>query len=104
MSIVDTKNGDEVLITVNSLSLAGDEAVDLKAKAVSLMETGVKKISLDLHKPEYIDSSGIGKLLFLNKKIEKLSGEFQITKINSTLYEFLESLAITKVMKIAEPT
>ncbi len=104
MSIIESRNGDEVLLTVNSLSLAGEDAVELKAKTVSLIESGVTKISLNLKKPEYIDSSGIGKLLFMNKKIEKLNGEFQITEINSTLYEFLESLAITKVMKITQPT
>jgi len=104
MSIVESRNGDEVLITVNSLSLAGDEAVELKVKTVSLIESGMIKISLDLQKPEYIDSSGIGKLLFMNKKLEKLDGEFQISKINSTLYDFLDSLAITKVMKIAQPS
>jgi anti-sigma B factor antagonist len=104
MSIIDSRNGDEVLITVNSQSLAGDEAAELKAKTVSLIESGVIRINLDLTKPEYIDSSGIGKLLFMNKKIEKMNGEFSIIKINSTLYDFLESLAITKVMKIAEPS
>ena len=103
MSIIDSRTGDEVLITVNCSSLAGDEATELKVKTVSLIESGVSKIQLDLAQPEYIDSSGIGKLLFMNKKMEKIGGEFSIIKINATLYEFLESLAITKVMNIAQP-
>ena len=103
MSILDIRKGDFASIEVNSLSLAGDDATELKAKTVNLLESGVKRISLDLGKPEYIDSSGIGKLLFMNKRIEKIHGEFSISRINATLYEFLESLAITKVINVAEP-
>lgn len=104
MSIIESRNGDETILSVKSLSLAGEDAVELKAKAVNLIESGVTKISLNLKQPEYIDSSGIGKLLFMNKKMDELNGEFQIIEINSTLYEFLASLAITEVMKISQPT
>lgn len=103
MSIRKNVKGDAVELSVESLSLAGDEASDLKTITVELLDSGVKKIFLDLNKPEYIDSSGIGKLLFMNKKLEKLGGEFKIIAINKTLYDFLESLAITKVMEIAKP-
>lgn len=103
MSIKETRMDDTIVITVDSLSLAGDEASNLKTKTVELIDAGNIKIHLDLKKPEYIDSSGIGKLLFMNKKIEKLGGEFRIVAISKTLYEFLESLAITRVMRIEEP-
>ncbi|MBB6480186.1 STAS domain-containing protein [Spirochaeta isovalerica] len=103
MSIRENRTGDTVELVVDSLSLAGDEATALKEKAVELIDSGQIKLSLNLTKPEYIDSSGIGKLLFMNKKIEKLGGDFRISAINSTLYDFLESLAITKVMDIASP-
>jgi len=103
MSIRENRTGDTVELIVESLSLAGDEATSLKEKAVELIESGNIKLNLNLERPEYIDSSGIGKLLFMNKKIEKMGGEFKITAINKTLYDFLESLAITKVMNIAMP-
>lgn len=103
MSIKDIRENDSVTIVIDSLSLAGDEATELKTKTVELIESGAKKIYLDLKKPEYIDSSGIGKLLFMNKKIQKIGGEFKIVAISRTLYDFLESLAITRVMDIARP-
>jgi len=103
MSIRENRTGDTVELIVESLSLAGDEATSLKEKAVELLDSGNIKLNLNLEKPEYIDSSGIGKLLFMNKKIEKMGGEFKITAINKTLYDFLESLAITKVMTITAP-
>ena len=103
MNIDISKKTDNTVLTVNSASLAGDDARDLKSIAIDLIESGEKKIALDLTRPEYIDSSGIGKLLFMNKKLEKTGGEFSIIKINKTLYDFLDSLAITKVMKISNP-
>ncbi len=103
MSIITEKKGDCTILTVNSQSLAGESASELKAIAVELIDSGVKNIALDLINPEYIDSSGIGKLLFMNKKLANINGKFSIMKINKTLYTFLESLAITKVMTVADP-
>ncbi|MBI9109486.1 MAG: STAS domain-containing protein [Spirochaetales bacterium] len=103
MGIRVKKKGEYTVLTVDSRSLAGDEALELKKKALEIIDSGNIKISLDLITPEYIDSSGVGKLLFLNKKLEKLEGEFSIIGINKTLFSFLDSLAITKVIKVVPP-
>ncbi len=103
MSILKETQGDCTVLTVNCQSLAGDEATELKSIAVELIDSGIDNISLDLERPEYIDSSGIGKLLFMNKKMEKIGGKFSIIAINKTLYDFLESLAIPKVIDVAKP-
>ncbi len=103
MNIVQEERGSQTILVINSQSLAGDDATELKAKAVELIDLGLKDIALDLSTPEYIDSSGIGKLLFINKKMEKLERKFSIIKINKKLFDFLDSLAIPKVIDIAEP-
>ena len=103
MSISLKNTGEAAVLIVNEDSLAGDEAMELKNRAVELLDSGIMNISLDLSQPEYIDSSGIGKLLFMHKKVNKVSGSFSIIKINQTLYDFLDSLAITKVMDISQP-
>ncbi len=103
MSIIKETAGDTVILTEDQLSLNGDEAAELKRNAVELIQSGVRRISLNLYACKYMDSSGIGKLLFLNKKLQQLEGEFKIIKINQTLYDFLESLAITKVVDVAMP-
>jgi len=97
------KAGDKAELYVDSVSLAGDVAKELKQTAMELMEAGFIELALDLSRTEYVDSSGVGKILFLQKKLTKLDGSFRITKISGQLYSFLESLAITKVMDIADP-
>jgi len=103
MSIIVEQNSEGTTLIVDNFSLAGDMAAELKVSALEVLKSGTVNIFLDLGKPEFIDSSGIGKLLFLSKKIKQLEGRFSIVKINSVLYDFLDSLAITKVMEIAKP-
>ncbi len=103
MNIKVTKAGDKAELFVDSVSLAGDVAKDLKQTAMELMDSGIINLSLDLGRTDYVDSSGVGKILFLQKKLAKLDGSFRISRITAQLYSFLESLAITKVMDIADP-
>ncbi len=104
MSSINVRNdGMKTILTVEDKSLSRDTATELKEKALSAIESGSRNLVLDLSVPQYIDSSGIGKLLFLNKKLQTLQGELTIPKINQTLYEFLDSLAISKVIKITAP-
>ena len=103
MDITINKEGNKTTIVFTGLSLAGDSAKDFKEKAVKIIEDGEKNIALELDNTNFIDSSGVGKLLFLNKKLESLGGHFSITKINRDLYSFLESLAITKVIDVTTP-
>jgi anti-anti-sigma factor len=103
VNIKVTKAGNKAELYVDSVSLAGDVAKELKQTAMELIEAGFINLSLDLRRTDYVDSSGVGKILFLQKKLTKLEGSFRITRISGQLYSFLESLAITKVMDIAAP-
>ena len=102
-NIIVQNNGMKTILIVDDKSLSRDTATELKEKALEAIESGFRNLDLDLSRPQYIDSSGIGKLLFLNKKLQSLQGELTISQINKTLYDFLDSLAISKVIKITVP-
>jgi len=104
MSVQISKSGNETLIFVESNSLTGDDAKEFKNEALKVIDAGDIHISLDLSATDYIDSSGVGKILFLNKTLQKLNGTMKISKISEKLYLFLESLAITKVMDVKNPS
>lgn len=101
MSVNLEKRSNHCLISVESPFLGGDEAMKLKESALKIIDSGEKNLTLDLRKTEKIDSSGIGKLLFLNKKMKMTGGTFLIININRTLYCFLYSLAITERISIS---
>lgn len=100
MGLEIEKSGDTVLVKVNENSLSGDVANEFKSEVIKLIDSGVKTIHLDLSGTNFIDSSGIGKLLFINKKLGSTGGVIEITKISPTLYDFLDSLTITQVIKV----
>lgn len=100
MSIEVIKESDCTHINVSENSLVGNIVDDLKIQAVNIIESGEKKIILNLWKTNYIDSSGIGKLLFINKKIITNGGNMEIINITPMLLNFLQTLAIDKIIKI----
>ncbi|MBN2652989.1 MAG: STAS domain-containing protein [Spirochaetales bacterium] len=103
MSIEIKKVDDFVEISVTSSALTIELATELKEKFLTYFESGETNFRLNLPETRYIDSSGIGKLLFFNKKIASVSGKFEIGEINSELYDFIDSLAITKVIQVSKP-
>lgn len=100
MSIEISKEEDSTLITITETSLVGITVDELKIEAVKIIESGEKKIVLNLSKTNYIDSSGIGKLLFINKKLITNGGKMEIINITPTLLDFFETLAIDKIITI----
>lgn len=100
MGIIINKESDYTLITILENSLVGATVDELKIEAVKIIESGEKKIQLNLAKTNYIDSSGIGKLLFINKKLVSNGGYMEIINISHTLLDFFETLAIDKIIKI----
>ncbi|MBN2617394.1 MAG: STAS domain-containing protein [Spirochaetales bacterium] len=98
---VNVKKGKSgSIISVDDTELTGETVDELKEEAVRLIDQGEKNIILDLSKTEYIDSSGIGKLLFINKKLISFGGKMEIINITDSLFNFFETLALDKVIKI----
>lgn len=103
MSVDVTERNGRTLVMVNSFSLSKEVASELKEAALEQINKGNIHFDVDLSRTEYIDSSGIGKLLFLNKKLMNLGGDLAVTNISGKLYEFMESLALHRVMNITSP-
>lgn len=100
MSIEISKDDNGTLITIKESSLVGTTVDQLKVEAMKIIESGEKKIVLNLGKISYIDSAGIGKILFINKKLLSNGGILIINEITPTLLDFFETLAIDKIIPI----
>ena len=100
MSIEISTDSNGTLITIKESSLVGITVDQLKGEAMKIIESGEKKIILNLAKTNYIDSAGIGKILFINKKMLSNGGVLEINKITPTLLDFFETLAIDKIIPI----
>ena len=90
---VEKKQGVSLVILDND-SLVREIAQELKDAVNKLIDNGERKIHLDLSRTEFADSSGVGKLLFLNRKMKDLGGDFAIAALSQRLQEFFKSLAL----------
>lgn len=74
---------------------------NLKSEVFSLVEIGVKNFILDLSKVEYIDSSGLGFIVSLLKKVKVIKGTLQIIKPSKEVMEILELTSLSKILIMA---
>lgn len=66
---------------------------EFKNLITSLMdEEGFRFIDIDFSLVSHMDSSGLGKLLSLYRKIKAVNGKIRIVKVHPALKEILETL------------
>lgn len=71
-------------------------------KAVnSAMDTGIKRIVLDISGLSYISSAGIGAMMGLARKLSQSGGDLVLLNPTQKVFTILEGLGFTKIFKIA---
>lgn len=76
-------------------------ASEFKDRLGSLIKDGHRKIVLDLASVEFIDSSGLGAMVTVLKKIGNL-GEMRLCSISKPVQSLFEMTRMNKVFKIFE--
>lgn len=67
-----------------------------------LIKNNYRNIILDLNNVETLDSSGIGMLVVINKRLKKIGGTFRIANLNDRLKCIFSTLHIDKLLNIVE--
>lgn len=100
---IEYKN-DVYFVKVNEEDLENGVAQTLGDEVLKILKTGENKsIQVDLSSVESIDSSGVGKLIFLDKKTSEYGGTFRLEPVSAKLYDFFEKLTLTKIFNIKAP-
>ena len=79
MSFSIKKQGEVVVVDVEGQLIVGNRQ-ELKQKVLDELEKGEKKFLIDFSQTGYIDSSGLGVLVSLSKKIREQGGELRLAK------------------------
>lgn len=77
-------------------------SMNLKKELNNLIDNGSKKIIINLKKVIYMDSSGLGVLVAVLKKIKKDEGSMKITNLSSSIKKIFELTRLTKFFEIYE--
>ena len=80
---------DDTLIEVGGQLIVGNRQL-LKEQVLDQLERGDRKFILDFSKTDYIDSSGLGVLVTLSKKIREQGGQLSLVSLSEDLRTLFE--------------
>ena len=80
---------DVTLIEVGGQLIVGNRQL-LKEQVLDQLERGDRKFILDFPKTDYIDSSGLGVLVTLSKKIREQGGQLSLVSLSEDLRTLFE--------------
>lgn len=94
MELKIRKNADIYIIDVNG-EMDLYNSYKLKELVMKMLEKKVQKFVINMEHVEYIDSSGIGALIYLCSTIKKLSLKLLISNVRGSVKKVIE---LTKLM------
>ena len=80
---------DVTLIEVGGQLIVGNRQL-LKEQVLDQLEQGDRKFIVDFSKTDYIDSSGLGVLVTLSKKIREQGGQLSLVSLSEDLRTLFE--------------
>jgi anti-sigma B factor antagonist len=101
MSFTMTKHGNVVVVDVDGQLIVGNRQ-ELKQKVLDELEKGERKFLIDFARTGYIDSSGLGVLVSLSKKIREQAGELRLADLNNDLKTLFELTKLDTLFQIAD--
>jgi anti-sigma B factor antagonist len=100
MSFDVKKQDDVTIIDVEGQLIVGNRQ-ELKQKVLEELDNGARKFLIDFSSTGYIDSSGLGVLVSLSKKIREQGGELRLANLNEDLRTLFELTKLDTLFHIA---
>lgn len=100
MAFAVSEQGDVTVIDVEGQLIVGNRQ-ELKQKVLDQLESGARKFLIDFSGTGYIDSSGLGVLVSLSKKIREQGGELRLANLNEDLRTLFELTKLDTLFHIA---
>jgi anti-sigma B factor antagonist len=100
MSFTITKQGDISIVEIDGQLIVGNRQ-ELKQKMLEALDAGARKLLVDFTKTGYIDSSGLGVLVSLSKKVREQGGELRLAALNEDLRTLFELTKLDTLFQIA---
>jgi anti-sigma B factor antagonist len=96
-----SQNGEITLVEVEGQLIVGNRQ-ELKQQVLERLEGGDRKFVIDFSNTGYIDSSGLGVLVSLSKKIREQGGELRLSSLNEDLRTLFELTKLDTLFRIAD--
>lgn len=100
MAFQVTEENGVTIIDVEGQLIVGNRQ-ELKQKVLDKLEGGARKFLIDFDNTGYIDSSGLGVLVSLSKKIREQGGELRLANLNEDLKTLFELTKLDTLFHIS---
>jgi anti-sigma B factor antagonist len=101
MSFAIERQGEVVVVDVEGQLIVGNRN-ELKQKVIDELEKGARKVLIDFARTGYIDSSGLGVLVTLSRRIRELGGELRLANLNEDLKTLFELTKLDTLFQISD--
>lgn len=101
MSFTISKQGDISVVAIEGQLIVSNRQ-ELKQKMLEELEGGGRKFLVDFTATGYIDSSGLGVLVSLSKKIREHGGELRLAGLNDDLRTLFELTKLDTLFQITD--
>ncbi len=101
MAFQVSKSGDVMVIDVEGQLIVGNRQ-ELKQKILDELDGGERKFGVNFSETGYIDSSGLGVLVSLSKKIREQEGVLRLASLNEDLRTLFELTKLDTLFEIAD--
>ena len=102
MSFTTRKDPKGVLVVEVDGQLIVGNRQEIKQKVLDALEAGERKFLIDFTKTGYIDSSGLGVLVSLSKKIRDEGGDLRLAGLNEDLKTLFELTKLDTLFAISD--
>lgn len=93
-------HGDIKVLKLAGKITIGEGDVQLRKLVDEVLDSGAKKIVMDMEGIKYIDSSGIGELVSCYTTIKNRGGAMRLARLHSKIYSLLQLTALVTVFEI----
>ena len=100
MDLKIRKNGEIYIIDVNG-EMDLYNSYKLKELVMKMLEKNVKNFIINLEQVDYIDSSGIGALIYICSTMKKMNLKFAISNVHGSVKKVIELTKLIGYFPIA---
>lgn len=99
MPFVTEPAGDAIVVAVVGQLVVGNRQ-EFKQLVLDEIEKGARRIVIDFRETGYVDSSGLGALVSLNKRIRESGGELRLAALNEDLRTLFELTRLDTLFRL----
>lgn len=99
LSIAEEQRKDVTILKLSGRLVLGEESNELRSTIKRLVDSGDKKIIVDLSDVPYIDSAGLGTLVSAFASVTNSGGSMKLANISRKIHDILN---ITKLVTVFE--